>query len=146
MADFQEFTRRMRLRAARVPENAAKVQRKAALATDQALVLATPVDTGRARSNWRVTLSFPSRDVVDAFAPGKDLGAGERLNAQQAINHARSVLSEHGAGKDIYIANNLPYIVRLNEGHSAQAPAGFVDEAVQTGLSVFRNARLLDED
>jgi hypothetical protein len=30
----------------------------------------------------------------------------------------------------MHITNNLPYIVRLNQGYSAQAPAGYVEQGV----------------
>ena len=31
----------------------------------------------------------------------------------------------------VYISNNLPYIQRLNDGYSQQAPENFVESAVQ---------------
>lgn len=46
-------------------------------------------------------------------------------------------------GHSIYISNSLPYISALNHGHSGQAPAGFVELAVQAGSQVASNAKLL---
>lgn len=49
---------------------------------------------------------------------------------QTSINRAKQVLGSNrsGAGKikRIYIANGLPYILRLENGWSKQAPAGMV--------------------
>lgn len=90
------------------------------LAVDAALVLNTPVDTGRARSNWIVSLNAPSVLVVD---PNK-------------TPDPNGIIASFKVTDTAYIANNLPYIRRLNEGSSQQAPAGFVDLAVQSGISV----------
>jgi hypothetical protein len=43
----------------------------------------------------------------------------------------------------VYISNNLPYIDRLNKGHSKQAPAGFIESAINAGLTAIRKARLV---
>ncbi len=44
---------------------------------------------------------------------------------------ALAEIAGHTAGKEIFISNNVPYIGRLNNGHSAQAPSGFVEMAVR---------------
>ena len=94
--------------------------KKAALFLDSQLVQRTPVDTGRARSNWLVSLTTRITETVP------------ETTASQAINAASSVISKFNVilNKTIFISNNLPYIRRLNEGSSTQAPAGFVDDAV----------------
>jgi hypothetical protein len=91
--------------------------RKVALTVDRELVLKTPVDTGRARSNWIPSLDAPSVKIVEP---------GQKPDIQDD-------LAQYTVDKTVFITNNLPYIRRLNEGHSDQAPAGFVDDAVQKG-------------
>lgn len=93
--------------------------KKTALAVDAAVVFATPVDTGRARSNWIPSLNTPDTRTVEP---------GQKPDAEAAI-------SAYKLADTIYISNSLPYIQRLNEGHSKQAPAGFVDIAVRTGVA-----------
>jgi formaldehyde-activating enzyme involved in methanogenesis len=45
------------------------------------------------------------------------------------------------------VSNNVPYINRLNEGHSAQAPAGFVQQAVAKAVAdTTRDLAQLGED
>ena len=52
-------------------------------------------------------------------------------SGQNAIAEATALVSGVKAGDTVYISNNLEYIQALNEGHSQQAPAGFVEKAVQ---------------
>jgi hypothetical protein len=124
----------MAQRGKNVEDNADKLVRKVALKIDATVVLATPVDTGRARSNWQVELNKPAVGTVEAMEAGA------------AINKGKDVISRYEGGTpgaSINITNNLPYIGRLNEGHSAQAPAGFVEEAVLVGISQVKGAKLL---
>lgn len=88
-----------------------------ALQVDRELVNETPVDTGRARANWLPSINSPRTETV-----------GES-NAESPLN------LNYKLGDTIYIANNLPYIRRLNDGHSQQAPAGFVDKIIQRARS-----------
>lgn len=134
---FGDFNKRMKAHGANVVKNANIIKRKAALAVDATVVLATPVDTGRARSNWQVSLNVPITDDRDAFAPGK-AGSTGGTNAQAALNQGKGVIDSAQPGSGIYITNNLPYIGRLNDGSSAQAPAGFVQDAVLQGINAVK--------
>lgn len=95
-----------------------KTVRKVALAVDAQLVLTTPVDTGRARSNWISSLNTPDVRIVE---PG-------------TVPNIPGVAEKYTLSDTILITNSLPYIKPLNEGHSKQAPAGFVELAVQAGV------------
>jgi hypothetical protein len=126
-------------------ENAEAVVKKAALAADQALVLATPVDTGRARSNWIASVDIPVKEVRAPYAAGQGLGRGEGANARGALEQAREEISKYeiGTHRRIVISNNVPYIETLNNGHSAQAPSGFIEKAIQQATTAIRGARIL---
>lgn len=77
--------------------------------------ISTPVDTGRARSNWFITINAPS----DAVNPEGHYGVGNiAVNMPQGLNIT--------IADTVYITNNTPYIVALNNGHSRQAPKRFV--------------------
>lgn len=103
-------------------------QAKVVIAVDQAVVLGTPVATGRARGNWRVTIGSPAVGYErERFSP----------SGQESIQEALSVSSAIVPGNDVWISNNLPYIGALNDGHSKQAPAGFIEKAVQAAVSAF---------
>lgn len=130
----------------RVERNAPVVIRKAALAADQAVVVATPVDTGRARSNWVVSIGSPTSGTREAYVPGAG-GATGAANSAAAISQGRTALAPYkNAERSIYITNNLPYIRRLNDGYSAQAPAGFVQTAVKAAVGQIRGVKILPRD
>lgn len=102
-----------------------KEAKKIAARINQVLVLATPVDTGRARGNWLCGVNSPN---TEARLEAKDKTGGaiiaENLTLISTIPDEVPV--------DIFLSNNLNYIIPLNNGHSAQAPAGFVEKALQT--------------
>ena len=139
---LKRFARRMKKRANNVPREVNKVKRQVALAVDQAVVLGTPVDTGTARSNWIVTLGAATDQTQGAFSPLSGGDMSERGNAEAAIAQGKAVIAQAKPEQDIHITNNLDYIVDLNEGSSAQAPAAFVEEAVDAGVKVVKQTRI----
>lgn len=90
------------------------------------VVMRTPVDTGRARSNWHVSLGSPVVIERDPYAPGEKLGIGEGANAQATITIGAATIEQAPAIGVIYLTNGLPYITRLEHGWSKQSPAGMV--------------------
>lgn len=96
------------------------------------LAYKTPVDTSQAISNWVVTLGARNVGIVPPHYPGES-GSTRNASAQETIQRANIVLQQKKPGQSIFITNNLPYIVRLNDGYSAQAPAGFVERSILIG-------------
>ena len=132
----------MRMRGNNVPREANRVKRLVALAVDQAVVLGTPVDTGTARSNWIVSVNTAAQQTQKAYAPLVDGDMSETTNAQEALSQGKAVIKRSRPGQDIHITNNLSYITALNEGRSAQAPAAFVEEAVNAGVDAAKRAKV----
>lgn len=141
--DLGGLGRRLDLVADRLERGVDVKVKRTALAIDQVLVLATPVDQGRARSNWRVSVSSPLEGVIDPYAPGDGLGVGETENAREALAQGREAIGARRPGESIFITNNLDYIVFLNDGSSAQAPAGFVEAAIEAGRRVAREGGVI---
>lgn len=142
MADLRQFAGRIRVMGKRLEENADALVRKTALAVDAAVVIATPVDEGRARSNWQVNLDSPADGVIEAYEAGKE-GSTGGANARKALDQGKEVIQDYEGGRPgsaIHITNNLPYIKRLNDGWSAQAPAGFVEKGVLVGVAAVQGA------
>lgn len=79
----------------------------------QGVISKTPRDTGRAQSNWNVAPLKADLTTTEATSPP--------ANAKSRATNAATVALK--AGGDIYIANNLPYIRRLEYGHSQQSKA-----------------------
>jgi HK97 gp10 family phage protein len=136
MATPSEFNKRMGRIATGVSENADKLVKKVAMAIDQAVVMATPVDTGRARANWIASLDVASSSITQSTDKG---GA-------QAIAAARATINGYDGdtNAEVHITNNLEYIGFLNDGTSAQAPRGFVRTAIKAGASAVKGAKLLE--
>ena len=107
------------------------------LAVLSAVALATPVGNknlwqnpkaappgyagGHARGNWQLGIST----VSDAELEVRDAGGSA------TISKGRSTLASYKLGPNVVIGNNAPYIVPLNNGHSTQAPIGFIERAAQ---------------
>lgn len=125
-----------------IPVNVKEGLRETVLVIDQVLVTSTPVDTGRARSNW-VVGAGPSTRAINAYAPGAG-GSTGGANTEAALQQARNFLSSTDVSV-IYISNNLEYIQYLNEGSSAQAPAGFIEAAVEAGVAHVKTMRVLKD-
>jgi len=126
------------------PEKANALMRRVALAVDQSVVISTPVDTGRARSNWIVSIGSDNTAVIDAYVQGSALGVGEGGNAREALAQGRTALLTRRSGQTIFLSNNVPYIQRLNDGHSAQAPINFIETAIMEGVRAIGEVRLAD--
>lgn len=105
-----------------IPKAANEVKKKAARELVEKLIPATPVLTGQARSNWTVTANTPFTRMT--LFPAVDTSGGpSRASLERTISTVQPQ-------SDIYIRNNLPYIVRLNQGYSKQAPANFVQGVI----------------
>lgn len=133
MATAEVFSKRLDRIAVNIEGNTEKGMRKAALAIDNALVTSTPVDTGRARSNWIMNFDSPASGTRPATDQGSALAA----------NQGKLATFDLSKNVAIHLTNNLPYIGKLNEGSSDQAPAGFVQGAVLAGLQAVKSIKLL---
>lgn len=132
MGNLLDLAERMDKLADKVGEASSEHAKKVALTIVGDLAYHTPVDESTALSNWIVTLDSPSTAKIDAHFLG-DSGSTQKASAQETIDRAKQVLATKKPGQRIFITNNLPYIRRLNDGYSAQAPAGFVERAVLIG-------------
>lgn len=104
--------------------------RETSLAVLRSVVFATPVKTGRARGNWQTTLDAP----VDG-----DLAITDKVGGATVSRGLVTISADLRSGDDNYrsvvIQNNLPYINRLNNGHSQQQSVpGFVERAIGAAI------------
>lgn len=144
MEDVDGFVRRINRRAKRVGVNVDKATKAVAKEMLAEVVLATPADTGAARSNWRVGVNGTDIGVVSPYAPGRHLGLAENANAAQAIKEGETRINAAPPNARLFIFNNVPYIGLLNSGSSKQAPAGFIQRAFARATARIRRTRLLD--
>ena len=118
--------------------------------TVTALVLSTPVgdpslwtgkapagyQPGHARHNWHSSIGVKSTGEIPGVDPvgSAIIAREEKFIKRWAKDKKRPAL---------HIQNNVPYIERLNDGWSSQAPAGFVEKAILAANGISTNERKL---
>lgn len=91
MATIAQFSKNIQRRGRALENSSSEVVRSAARRALKSLVENTPVDTGRARSNWLVGIGSPSRHVRSPYSPYKKgskadgAGVNETANAQATL-------------------------------------------------------------
>ena len=116
MASLEELEKRIQRFAAALPQNASNIVAKAAIASLQSVVIENPVDTGRSRGNYFISIN----SATEAFEESRRNSIGPGVAVANSIK----------PDDNLHLTNNTSYINKLNEGSSAQAPAGFIEAAV----------------
>lgn len=95
-----------------------RIRRGVTLKLLGAVVMDTPVDTGRLRGNWRVSEGTPVLDAVDRVDP----------SGAVVMNEINAVVQASTGDTAVYLTNNLPYAKRIEyDGWShTKAPEGMV--------------------
>lgn len=96
-----------------IDKHCLETYKKFAMACYNNLVALSPVDTGRYRRNHIVSVGAPSY-AIDSQG-GFNFSFGDKHQI-------------------IYIQNNLPYVLRIEHGHSKQAPSGVYQNAFNSAL------------
>lgn len=109
-------------------------RKKVAIKIYESIVKKTPVDTGRARANWQISIGHQVNGQVKEGDPSP-YGSPPRDKAQQEVKIGAMKKSD----APIYIQNNLPYIVGLEYGRSNQSPHGMV------GLTIAGISEIISE-
>lgn len=141
MANLHDLARRLTLYAKAVEVNSQAAVRHVAKAAGTAIVYGTPIDTSRARMNWQTTVGSPAVGVLLPY-PSRPGSPQDGTRTALASLEAATI-SYAGQAGGIWITNNLNYILKLNDGSSAQAPADFVAQAVLAGVRSLSTVRLL---
>lgn len=110
MARQTEFSLKVGAFADALGLRVATVLRRTALAVQDEVTKMTPVDTGRARSNWNVEIDT----VNPAVKKGRKNGKGAKPTGRAT------------AKSTFYVSNNVEYISELEYGSSTQAPHGML--------------------
>lgn len=100
-------------------EQADAVRRAVTLRLLSAVVLDTPVDTGRLRANWLLST------VTPLFVANED---AKDPTGQQTLEAIGKGVADSRFGQTLYLTNSLPYAARIEyDGWShTKAPAGMV--------------------
>ncbi len=131
MATFKVFVKRIAERARQVETGSSRAVRALSLIINQVIITETPVDTGHAKANWQVGISEPIKSEIDEEDPA----------GTSTIERNAAIIRQAPPGKDIILSNNVPYIHKLNEGSSSQAPEQFVQIAVGEAIIAAKKTR-----
>jgi hypothetical protein len=101
--------------------------------TDTGKPWGTPVDVGWARANWVPSIGSPvSKNLRDVPSTSANAAAAQAEQRSAVARIATGYRLDQGK---VFISNNVPYILRLNDGSSNQAPAGFVQNAIRKAVT-----------
>ena len=131
MDDYRDFEVDVRRYARTVlPKEINEFKQKVAFQVLNGLVMLTRVDTGRARGGWQVTLAIPA------------IGESGTLdkNGSSTVEREAIRVLESRYGEDIYITNNVHYIVWLNYGTTTREGDHFVERVLADVESQFEAA------
>ena len=133
-SDLGSFGLAMHQKASRVDKAVGDILKETVLTVVGSVAEDTPILSGQAQSNWLTSVSNPKRFwIANAW---QNAGWYESLAmAQDATQNLRST-------DVIHITNNLPYIVKLNQGYSRQAPAMYVESAILRATYRLRGIRI----
>lgn len=131
MATLKQLAARLNKLADNADQLADEAKARVALAIVKQLVADTPVDTSQALSNWRVGTGSTPPAIPPYYAGAQ--GSTRAASLAAAISAAEAAIAANKSADVLVIFNAVPYIRRLNEGSSRQAPAGFIEKAVLAG-------------
>lgn len=94
-------------------------QKKVSFEIFAGVVKKTPVRTGWAQNNWNIAVGRVDLTVTPEPLGAASSGGFDALRKMEDVDIDR-------IGETVYISNNLPYIVYLEEGSSDRAPNGMV--------------------
>lgn len=119
--------------------NAVGLQKEFSVDMVTAFARPTPVLTGRATANWKAAVNkepTPNKNQFDKTA-----------SARPTTNRARKALSSLGKNDKVIIKNAVSseteegYIIKLEMGHSRQAPTGMFRKNVARSKQILKKSK-----
>jgi len=101
------------------------VVKKLTLDVTANLIETNPVDTGWSKANWVPSIGVPL--INASISSTGNISTAVATQSQGIANIATQYTLDQG---DVFMTNNVPYVPNLNDGHSNQAPAGFIQRAI----------------
>lgn len=102
----------------------ARTMAQAAENVTNALYMNNPFATGLSRSSW-----------IPSIGELQDVSISEvSVQRSKQLTGIASLAGYSLRQGDILITNAVPYVIFLDQGHSAQAPMGFVRQSITQGL------------
>jgi hypothetical protein len=112
--------------AAKINEKVSTIQRWAALRFFSLATQMHPVDTGYSRANWNIAKGEPDASVLPRQY-WKLVGTSKsRVKVRDSYATPTPPEVPDPEGEPLYVTNSVDYVQYLEEGHSKQAPSGFI--------------------
>lgn len=115
------FAAQLRMFEDKTIDKMGRAARKITLDAFSGCIMMSPVDSGRFRGNWQTAIGSAPSGTVELLDESGDI----------VIALVSGVVDGMQIGDVVFMANNLPYAERLEDGYSQQAPAGMVKLTVQ---------------
>lgn len=109
-----------------VPDQVVIFHKKITMELLRSIALKNPVDTGFSRGNWQAGLSTNEETIADPIT-----------GVESVVQRELPKIESLKAYAVTYLFNNAHYIVFLENGHSQQAPEGFVAISVASAQEMF---------
>lgn len=126
MTTFKGFAKKMNQVSKNFEANSERILIRMAEGFTKKVIERTPVDTGRAVSNWTISIGSPQLTLKAPFVPGKK-GSTAEANRRAAEVEAKKVAATYVSKSQVWVTNVTPYIVDLENGSSKKAPQGIID-------------------
>lgn len=97
-----------------------------------------PIRTGQAKANWHIVDAKQTKSVVPFLVPRKGPWLSRHAAEAKSLDRVGPGALSLGSGP-IVVYNPLPYIKRLEQGWSKQAPSGFIRLGKVAALARWRN-------
>jgi hypothetical protein len=112
--------------------------RVGAITTFQNIIIGSPVDTGRFRSNWQCSINTPITTVLDQEIR-KDAHGKPVKNQFTNTTDVAEKTNDYTLDGAMFLTN-LPYAQRLANGWSQQRSSGWIDVEVANGKKAVADA------
>lgn len=130
------FAKKLRKFANDLPNKNNEIKKALIIETATQVVADTPILTGQAQNNYFFTVGSLDRASV-LYGPFNGARGGT-----MSLARAQKAASTVKPRQPVYMTNNLPYIGRLNDGYSTQAPARFVQTAIARARQIIDKQRV----
>ena len=108
--------------------------RKVAAEMLQQVIMGSPVMDGAFRSNNIISINAPDNSAIAGTGNTKPKGSLD----QKTFDDGAQKILQAKIGDTIYLQNNLPYAVALENGHSQQTPLGIYSIAYMNTVNKFK--------
>lgn len=126
MTTFSGFAKKMAQVSKNFEANSERVSIRMAEGFTKKVIEHTPVDTGRAVSNWTISIGAPQMALKEPYIPGNK-GSTAEANRKAAEAEARRVAASYKSRSEVFVTNSVSYIADLERGTSKKAPYGMID-------------------